>query len=361
MNLLRRHVLLTMPWQHADICEFSIVHPGRRRPVPQSTNQPMSQLVQVPLETYLLAQQAAPIACLVCDHENCCSAARCRNCSAPMALAHQTRSVKKRPHLIAVIGASGAGKTVYLGLLMDMLTRHVGLLRSTARGPMSISLQQATTTALATGWFPEKTAPTPEQWHWVHCQFNCRRRRRPVELVIPDISGEALATETDRTGRYPAIRALLKKCAAVMVLADAELLQSGDHSHDFVTLKLLSLIGELREQHARSRRLRKTERRQLALVLTKADRCDGLRENPREFAEAHASALWSDCRARFPHHEVFACSVTGATAYRDSYGRRQQVPLRIEPHGIVEPFGWLMTALDENWANPGMASRLCRR
>ena len=101
-----------------------------------------------------------------------------------MSLAHQSLSVKKQPHLVAVIGASGAGKTVYLGLLMDMLTRHVSLLRSTARGPMSISLQQTTTTALATGWFPEKTAATPEHWHWVHCQFNCRRRRRPLELVI---------------------------------------------------------------------------------------------------------------------------------------------------------------------------------
>jgi hypothetical protein len=194
----------------------------------------MSHLAQVPLETYLLAQQAAPIACLVCDHENCCSAARCRNCSAPMALAHQTLSVKKRPHMIAVIGASGAGKTVYLGLLMDMLTRHVGLLRSTARGPMSISLQQTTTTALATGWFPEKTATTPEHWHWVHCQFNCRRRRRPLELVIPDLSGESLAVETERPERYPAIRSLLTKCAGVMVLADAERLQgSGFGPRDF--------------------------------------------------------------------------------------------------------------------------------
>ena len=278
-----------------------------------------------------------------------------------MALAHQTQSVKKRPHLIAVIGPSGSGKTVYLGLLMDMLTRHVGLLRSTARGPMSISLQQTTTTALATGWFPEKTVNTPEHWHWVHCQFNCRRRRRPIELVIPDLSGEALAVETERSGRYPAIRSLLTKCAGVIVMADAERLQSGDHSQDFVTLKLLSLLGELREEHVRNRRLRGPERRPLVLLLTKADKCDGPFENPREFAEAHASALWSDCRARFPRHEVFACSVTGATAYRDNYGRRQEVPLRIEPRGIIEPFGWLMTELDESWANPGMAARLCRR
>ncbi|HEY3395073.1 MAG TPA: hypothetical protein VGK58_20380, partial [Lacipirellulaceae bacterium] len=307
------------------------------------------------------SQQAAPISCLVCDHENCCSAARCRNCSAPMSLAHQTQSVKIRPHLIAVIGASGCGKTVYLGLLMDMLTKHVGLLRSTARGPMSISLQQTTTTALSTGWFPEKTVTTPEHWHWVHCQFNCRRRRRPIELVIPDLSGEALAVETERSGRYPSIRSLLTKCAAVLVLADAELLQSGDHSQDFVTLKLLSLMGELRQEQARARRLRGPERRPLALLLTKADKCDGLFENPHEFAEAHASALWSDCRARFPRHEVFASSVTGATAFRDNYGRRQEVPLRIEPRGIIEPFGWLMAELDESWANPGIGARLRRR
>lgn len=321
----------------------------------------MPYLAQTPLESYLLAEQAAPIACLVCDHENCCSAARCRNCSAPMSLAHNSRSVKTRPHLIAVIGASGAGKTTYLGLLMDMLTRHVGLLRSTARGPMSISLQQTTTTALSTGWFPEKTLTTPEHWNWVHCQFNCRRRRRPLELVIPDVSGEALAAETERPGRYQAIRALLAKCAGLIVMADAEKLQTGDHSQDFVALKLLSLIGELRNENAHSWRKRGAERRPLALVLTKADKCDGLDENPRDFAEAHAAALWNDCRSRFGRHDVFACSVAGATAYREIYGRRQQVPLRIEPRGIIEPFGWLMTELDENWNNPSVTARLCGR
>jgi hypothetical protein len=53
--------------------------------------------------------------------------------------------------------------------------------------------------------------------------------------------------------------------------------------------------------------------------------------------------------------------VAGATALRDNYGRKQQVPLRIEPHGVIEPFGWLMTELDENWNSPGMTARFCRR
>src|SRR6185295_14371320 len=167
--------------------------------------------------------------------------------------------------------------------------------------------------------------------------------------------------ETERSGRYPAIRSLLANCAGVMVLADAERLQAGDHSQDFATLKLLSLIGELRDERSRSWRKNGLDRRPVVLVLTKADQCDTLHEHPREFAEAHATALWNDCRSRFQRHEVFGCSVAGATAYRDSYGRRQHVPLRIEPRGIIEPFGWLMTELDESWNNPGVTARLCGR
>ena len=208
----------------------------------------MAQTTRMPLESYLLAQQSAPIECLVCGEENCRSSARCHNCSAPMALAHQALAVKQPARLIAVLGASGAGKTTYLGMMMDMLTRQVGSLRTTPRGPLSISLQQTTSTALSTGSFPEKTNHHPDHWHWVHCQLHCQRRRRPMELVIPDISGDALAEETEKAGQYPAIRALLKKCSAVMVLADAERLKGGDRSHDFITMKLLSLLSDFRSK-----------------------------------------------------------------------------------------------------------------
>lgn len=305
----------------------------------------MSPLVEQPLETYLLAQQAAPIKCLVCDEENTQSSERCRYCSAPMVLAHQAKRVKLAPQFIAVLGASGAGKTVYLGMLLDMLTRQVGTLRSTARGPSSITLQQMTTTSLSNGCFPEKTECHPEHWQWVHCQFNCERRRRPFELIIPDISGDALAEETERGGKYPAIRALLGKCAGVVVLVDAERLQGGDHSHEFVTMKLLSLLEDVRNEKNRLRRWITPERRPLALVLTKADACEGCLDNPHEFAAAHAGTLLHDCEARFPNHAIFASSVAGACAFRDSYGIRQSVPLRVEPQGIVQPFGWLITEL----------------
>ena len=70
----------------------------------------MPPLAEMPLESYLLAQQAAPIECLICKQENCRSATRCRACRAPMALAHQAETVKHPPRLIAVLGATGAGR-----------------------------------------------------------------------------------------------------------------------------------------------------------------------------------------------------------------------------------------------------------
>jgi hypothetical protein len=262
-----------------------------------------------------------------------------------MALAHQAETVKHAPRIVAVLGASSSGKTTYLGMLMDILTRQVGLPHTTARGPLSISLQQTTATALSTGWFPEKTARNPENWHWVHCQFHCRRRRQPMEVVFADVAGDAFAEETEKDGRYPAIRALLANCSGVMVLADAERLKDGDHEADFVNLKLLTLLGDLREEQARGRRLRGSERRPLAFLLTKADKCEGSADDPQEFAEAHACTLLGSCKTRFPKNRVFACSVAGATADREMYGSRQPAPLRIEPHGIVEPFGWLVTEM----------------
>ncbi|MEX2169755.1 MAG: hypothetical protein WD851_10620 [Pirellulales bacterium] len=307
----------------------------------------MSHTIQLPLETYFLTQQSAALDCIVCGHENCLAAERCHGCSAPLALARQATKLRAKTHFIAVLGASGVGKTIYLGMLMDMLIRRVGALRATFRGPHSISLQQTTTTALASGWYPDRTSRNPEDWDWVQFQMYCGRKKQAFELVLPDISGEALAEEVDHEGRYPAIRGLLARCSAVVVLADAERLQAGDHADDFVTLKLMTLLSELtpRATGRIGRLKRRREKRPLALVLTKADTCQTCADNPTAFAENHATSLLHDCQSRFPNTRVFAGSVAGASVWHDVGGRRRQAPLRIEPHGVVEPFGWLLTQL----------------
>lgn len=298
----------------------------------------MSQLVNVPLESYLLAQHSEPIECVVCERENCSTADRCTRCSAPLALTRQAVDKKRAPHMLAVLGADSVGKTVYLGMLMDMLIRQVGGLRATVRGPHSIGLQQQTTTALASGWYPDKTSITAEHWNWVHCLIECGRRRRPTELIFADISGEAWAQEADHPGSHAALSALLARASGVMVVADAQRLHAGDHADDYVTMKLLSQLGEFK-------RGRRTERRPLALVFTKADACQSCMDDPTGFAEAHADGLLRDCQSRFPNTKAFAASVVGASAVREYDGRRRNVPLRVEPQGVVQPMGWLLTQL----------------
>jgi ABC-type branched-subunit amino acid transport system ATPase component len=78
-----------------------------------------------------------------------------------MALAHQANTQKIHPRMIAAIGPSGAGKTVYLGVLTDMLSRQVDDLQMLARGAFSIKLQQHAMAALARCEFPHKTPDRP--------------------------------------------------------------------------------------------------------------------------------------------------------------------------------------------------------
>ena len=314
----------------------------------------MSPTINAPLETYLLAQLAEPIACLVCEEENSSNAERCCRCATPIALARQAAPSKRfgashrPPHLIAVIGAPGAGKTVYLGMLMDMLVRGVGGLRATLRGALSIDIQQAATTPLSCGMYPEKTSIDPEHWRWSHCRIECSRqrqnnRRRATEIIVADIAGDAWVEETNHPGCRPAIPGLLQRASAVMVLADAQRLHGGDHSDNFTTLKLLSTMEEHREPHSRWRRPAKPP---LAVVLTKGDGCQTVLDDPTGFAEAHAEAMLRDCQARLPNTRVFGASVAGASAWRKAAGRRRNVPLRVEPQGVVEPLGWLLTQLN---------------
>lgn len=298
----------------------------------------MTQLINIPLETYLLSERSDPVNCVICDRENGACIERCSWCSAPLALSRNAKSGRRAAQLVAVLGAGGVGKTVYLGMLMDMLVRGVGGLRATVRGPHSIALQQQTTTALASGCYPDKTPLDPEQWNWVHCLVECGRRKRPAELILADVAGEAWMSEADRPETHAALTALLRRSAAVVVLADAQRLHAGDHSADYTVLKLLSQFDSAKGG-------RRRDRRPLAVIFTKADTCQTALDRPSEFADAHADALLRDCQARFPNTRVFGASVVGASAVRDLNGHRRNVPLRVEPQGVVEPMGWLVSQL----------------
>src|SRR5687768_7995385 len=171
----------------------------------------------VEMDSYRLAAYTVSCPCYICGGGNNFDAELCRHCHAPMALAHQANSQKIHPRMVATIGSSGAGKTVYLGMLADMLSKGRNDLQLLARGAFSIGLQEKTMAALSKCEFPAKTPNDPDRWNWVHCQI-LRKKLKPVELILPDLAGESLLEEIDHPNTYPVIRAFLAKCSGVLVL-----------------------------------------------------------------------------------------------------------------------------------------------
>lgn len=294
----------------------------------------------LPLESYRLAQTLAQVPCYICGTSNTSEAELCHYCAAPLALAHQAATQKLAPQMLAVIGPSGVGKTVYLGMLLDMLSRQAGDLQVLARGAFSINLQQTTVAALARCEFPAKTPNEPDRWNWVHCQLQSAKQKRPLELIMPDMAGESILEEVEHPHSYPVVRAFLKKCAGALVLVDASKLHDGTLDSDYFTMKLLSYLVELEADRKQG-----WPARPLGLVLSKADECEECFTDPDGFARRRAAGLYQLCKERFRRFRFFASGVAGSCAFLQVYrSGRVRVPLRIEPRGILEPFAWLVEA-----------------
>ena len=181
----------------------------------------------VQLDSYRLAQYSVQVPCYICEGGNSFDAELCRHCSAPMALAHQANTQKIAPahdrrdrrqrrrqdglpghahgHPLAAIGPpTDAGPR----RVLDHLTANHGLGASAGR----VSAQDAQRTrSLELGPRPVRSPS----------------HRRPVDLIMPDLAGEALLEEIDHPHTYPVIRSLLSKCSGVLMLVDTVKLQVG--------------------------------------------------------------------------------------------------------------------------------------
>ena len=106
-------------------------------------------------------------------------------------------------------------------------------------------------------------------------------------------------------------------------------------------MKLITYLCELDADHTTG-----WKNRRLALVFTKADLCEHCFDDPAAFAKRHTPGLLQQCRERLKRHHFFAVGVVGAVGTRNESHGRVQVPLRIEPRGIVDPFRWLLDELE---------------
>lgn len=302
----------------------------------------MSRRVLVAMDSYRLAQCATPVCCYICGTDNNYDTELCRHCAAPLALSHQSATQGVKPQMIAVLGTAAAGKTVYLGMLLDMLTRQNGRVQVLARGAFSINLQQRTMAALAACDFPEKTPNEPDRWNWVHCQATIASRKTPLELIMPDMAGESILEEIDHPNTYPAISAFLEKCSGVLLLADTERIERGETEQNYFMMKLITYLSEQDCRHKQGK-----TKRPVAIVFSKADQSSGCFANPENYAKEKTPNLWQQIQQRFHQYGFFASGVAGAVTYRkDRGGSKLAVPLRIEPRGIIEPFEWIIRKLD---------------
>ena len=279
-------------------------------------------------------------ACLICETPNPPDAVLCTECSAPMALVYEARAQEHEPQMVSILGDSNVGKTVYLGFLLDMLSQRANDFEAVPRGAYSVDLQQTVVSHMAYRMFPPKTPMELDEWKWTYYQV-CKRGggAKWIDLLMPDMAGEAIAAEVASPSTFRIIQNLLHKSSGLLLLVDAALAANGSSQPDFFALKMMSYIDTL-FVCKRGAKIGMP----IAVVLTKADYCPECFDDPARFAEANLNRLWNLCETRFSRVGFFAASVVGSLAYATAGGDDvvTPVPLHTALRGVLEPFEWLV-------------------
>jgi len=317
-----------------------------------------------PLESYRLGAYQMPIPCYLCDSGNLFDAQWCRHCYAPLEMSRIAGSSESRtrPQVVATLGASNVGKTVYLGMLLDILARQNEELEFTTCDAATVAMQQESISVLARGYFPDQTYAQPENWKWAHCRMKRRTSKIAMETFLLDMSGNSLLEEMDHRGMYPVVNGIITRSTGLMVVVDVDRVNRGDKDEEFFALKILGHVldvlqrrhHELQERTKAVGKKRRGSRRSakvigpavppLAIIQMKADQCVDCFDNPVDYARVQMPNLWKFCKDRFPNHRYFAASAVGACAKMPS-GRTglESVPVRVEPRGIMAPFRWVFS------------------
>jgi hypothetical protein len=225
-------------------------------------------------------------------------------------------------------------------------------------GASSVSIQKDTIRALSRGAFPNPTSHEAKDWNWAHLRLTQRSRRAKLEVFLADIAGHAMLEEVESPGSHQAIGPLMTKSTGILLMVDAARVAADDKDEEYFARQLISHANELRElefealQRKREAGGRKSRRAAssakessppVALVLMKSDQCSETWDDPRGFARSRMPSFWAEMKNRIANLEVFAASAVGAVAKRrTSSGYMSEMPLRVEPRGIIEPFRWLI-------------------
>lgn len=263
----------------------------------------------------------------------------CGSCFVPYKVIESIRSRPHPPQFVVVIGPTGVGKTVYLGMLLDLLSRGVGGLRGLSRSPFSLTLHRNLILALERQRFPEKTPVETDRWNWLHSEIIAPKGKGGVDVVTPDVAGEAVMNEMENPGTNKTIRALINRCSGMVVLIDLVQVVADGQGQELFAMQLISYLDTLRPGRKKSRKLEVP----VAIVFTKADLFEEWIVNPEEFAKGNVAGLYAQCKSRLEHCSFYCSGVAGSSArLLDDSGQESLIPLRVEPRGVIEPFAWMV-------------------
>jgi hypothetical protein len=278
--------------------------------------------------------------CPLCGTQ-CYEQQSCATCFLPAKVIESIRARQVPPRFVGVLGPSGVGKTVYIGMLLDLLARGASGLRGVAQGPFTLTLHRNLILALERQRFPEKTPAEPDRWQWVHCEVSAGKSKNVYDIVTPDVAGEAVMGELENPGSDKTIRALIGKCAGLVVLVDVVDVIASGQGQELFAMQLVSYLDTLKPRK-KSRKIDIP----VAIVFTKTDLCDEWIRDPEAFARANVAELYLQCQTRLERCEFYFSGVAGSTGRLvDRSGQEMLIPLRVEPRGVIEPFAWMVKEL----------------
>lgn len=303
----------------------------------------MRRITERALDSAQLFDGEAVTGCVCCGIEYAGSGTHCLRCQAPLDVSRTILTRGTPTHFVSLLGASGAGKTVFLGMLLDMLSQCAGGLQGVVSGTFSTAIQANTIAALESRRFPEKTPSEADGWQWVHCEVHPKNQRKKyMDIVTPDFAGEAVALEIERPGTYLAIQRVVDQSHGVLVLCDSRRGSEAPLNEDIFAMKLASYIYARHDRPSKGRQRRKVKL-PLAIVLTKSDQCPEAWDDPARFAASNLPRLTHFCESSFEQYRFFGASVVAGTGTMiDDYGCRREIPLHVEPRGVIEPLSWIM-------------------
>ena len=284
--------------------------------------------------------------CLCCQRRLTETNTFCPDCDTPADLSQTVATRGEDKNFISMLGASNSGKTVYIGMLLDMLHQGTQDFHGLPGSSYSVHLQQHVINSLTRRQFPPKTPSDADSWNWLHCEINTgtAKDQRINDLICPDFAGEAIAAEILNPGFYPMIQTIVSKSSGILLLCDAIAAQTNSVEEDLFALKVATYIARNHGLNPKTRRQHTTHQTpRVAIVFTKTDGCSAAADHLNQFAESHLPRLTDYCKHTFDEHQFFAASVAGnVIAVSDSTGIRSKIPVHITPKGILEPLRWLI-------------------